>query len=260
MDVRDWIAAVLRTPEDRLAELEQRIREQPEKMEEEGQRLAAIRYFLRCYRERQPKLLEELRALPLVSGTAPQFLWDLATRYYLPRTISVANEFMRTFRMWQTFPHVGNLWHFELPEGEWANPLRLAPAKPYPFDFKAEGWNPENENPKQAQTRLRREFQDSLRKHALFWEQAEIARAELRRFEKAARFRKLRQYLKCLAEKQADPRHSSNKQLARRLRLSKDAVRLGLFQAADLIELPKDEIRKAQPGRPSGGAKDRPQK
>lgn len=251
MDMRDWIAAVLRTPEERLAELEQRIREQPEAMAKEGQRRAALRYFLRCYREMRPKFLEELRAVPPVPDTA-LFLWDLAARHHLPWTIVVANEFMRTLLMWQAFPDVPNLWHFEVAEGEWANPLRpAAPLRPYPFHFKADGWNPETETLKGAKTRLREQFQAALEEQSRFWQVTETARSELRRFEESTSLTTLRRNLKCLAEKQANPQFSQQK-LADRFGVTRHALRLGLFEAADLIGLPREEVRNARAGAPLG--------
>lgn len=185
-----------------------------------------------------------------LSRSSAREIKSLSDRFYLPPTITVANEMMLTLMMWQAFSHVPNLWHFELPEGAAANPFSpVAPSRPYPFVFAEDGWNPEVETYAQSKKRLRKQFQATLKKQSLLWEQAEMARSELRTIETFASAEQLT-YLRCLAEKQATPNLSFGR-LATDLGLEKETVRRAVGDAADMIELPRGKIRKAKPGRPS---------
>jgi hypothetical protein len=236
-------------------------------MSEEGQRLAALRYFLRCYREMEPRILEELRALlstplpknqdelhPLNPAAVPKTLGELAIRYHLGLrapdggvNIEVADEFLLTLLVWQEFPDAPNLWHFEIPGGERADPLRVAaPPRPYPFHFKADGWNPETESLKEAKVRLQEQFQAALEVGLRFWQYAETARSEARHFEKSTSPAKLR-HLQWLAEKQATG--LTNEGLAENHSCTPEAVSSGLLEAADLIGLTRKTIRRVPAGR-----------
>jgi hypothetical protein len=240
---------------ERREELERKIREQPETMADEGLKRGALRYFLRCFRKVEPRFLAELRAI-FAETQFPAFqmvaaLLNLTDRYHLSPTIDVVNECLKTRLMWQAFPSLPNVWHFELPEGALTDPMRLAKSAstPYPFVFVAEGWNPETETLGAARTRLRRQFNATLKDQATFWKSAEIDQTELRLFEDSPTLEKLRRNLEWLAEKQASDK-LSYPQLAKRLRLTKEAVRVGLSAAADIIGLP--EIRSAPAGAPKG--------
>ncbi len=236
-------------------ELARRIREQPEVMADEGLKRGALRYFLRCFREVEPRFLAELREIlsePLFLGSLQVVaLRRLSDRYHLPPTAAVANECMKTLLMWQAFPDLPNVWHFERPEGALADPMRpaMTASTPYPFVFVAEGWNPETETLGAARTRLHQQFNAALRNQGTFWKSAEIDQTELRLFVDSPTLEKLRRNLKCLAEKQASGR-LSYPQLAKSLDLTREAVRVGLSEAAAHIGL--SQVRSAPPGAPKG--------
>ncbi len=233
-------------------ELGRRIRDQPEKMSEEGFQRGALRYFLRCFRKVELGFLAELRKSP---PTPPAFQFEalrsLTDRYHLPPTGALVIEYMKTLLMWQAFPSLPNVWHFELPEGALTDPFRSAKiaGPPYPFVFVAEGWNPNTETLDAAKKRLHRQFKAALSDKVTFWKSAEIDRSELRLFEDSPSLEKLRRNLECLAEKQARGK-PSHPELAKRLGLTKEAVRVGLSEAAALIGLPR--IRSAPAGAPKG--------
>jgi hypothetical protein len=237
-------------------ELDRRMREQPEEISEEARRRGALRFFLRCFTEREPGFLADLQEIlsePLTHALQAGRLWDLSNRYHLPATADVATECVKTLLMWQAFPELLNSWHFERPEGAIADPLAtIEPGgRPHPFVFVADGWNPETETLDEAKKRLRQQFNVALKDKSTFWKSAPIDQLELRLFEESPYLETLRRNLQCLAEKQVNPAISQQK-LADLNGVTRDALRLGLFEAADLIQLPRERIRKARPGAPPG--------
>jgi hypothetical protein len=242
---------------ERREELERRIRDQPEKMSKEAFQRGALRFFLQCFRRIEPHFLPELREIlsePLSPGLQSVALRSLSDRYHLPPTAAVVIECIKTHLMWLALPSLPNVWHFELPEGALTDPFRSAKiaGRPYPFVFVAEGWNPNTETLDSAKKRLRRQFKAAVTAKAdkaTFWKSAEIDHLELRLFEESPSLEKLRRNLECLAEKQTSPKLTIQ-QLAKRFSLTKEAVRVGLSEAADLIGLPK--IRSAPAGAPKG--------
>ena len=250
---------LLLPPDQRRKELrkerERRIWEQPEKTRKAGFQRGALLFFLRCFRRQEPRFLSELReilSVPLLPRT--ESLLSLLDRYDVPK--AAINECLKTHLMWQALPDLPDVWHFELPEGALTDPLRSAnvDGAPYPFVFVAEGWNPNIETLAAAKKRLLRQFKATLNTKtdkATFWKSAEIDHLELRLFEESPSLEKLRRNLECLAEKQVNS-ETSQRDLADRFGLTRHALRLGLFEAADLIGLPRGGIRTARAGAPPG--------
>src|SRR5262245_19455366 len=115
---------ILLSPEqrrkERREELERKILVQPERMSEEARKRGALRYFLRCFRQVQPNLLAELRKIlsePLPIHRRIESLLSLIDRYDIPKSPAVIMECLKTLLMWQAFPTLPDVWHFEVPEG-----------------------------------------------------------------------------------------------------------------------------------------------
>jgi hypothetical protein len=231
--------------------------------EEQGFRLASLRWFLRFYQCLRPEVVSELRSrvLPAFQDafinkeeeskreTLQRALRDWIDDFGLPRSIEMETEAVLTLLLAPS--PSGRLvfaWDCtrEILETQRKNnplPYKFS----FPFTFQATpGWAPARESIEEAARRLRSEFDKALREQRMLWykEQRSVANLYALWERDKDHFRNVR----WLAYKQALP-NLSEKEIAKRSRSSLDTVRRGLRSAADCLGLPRESIRYARRGK-----------
>jgi hypothetical protein len=141
-----------------LAELIERNGRAVEPIEREGRKRAALRLFLRRYREKRSDLLGSLNANVSSgfgeTGYASRFReayleWLKAFR--VPETTAMLYEALHTIRAWHDASTRADTEAAQLRW--WWECVPCKPSSQYPFSFRAAGWSPANETVTEATKR-----------------------------------------------------------------------------------------------------------